>query len=229
MAIEAVIFDLDDTLYSEVQYVRSGLRAVAAKLAGPDYSADDVFVLMWRLFETGPRNRIFNETLRQLGRADSPQLIGELVAMYRCHRPVLSLEGKMKSFLNDLKARYKMGLLTDGFLPAQQLKVAALDIAGFFDAIIYTEELGREYWKPHPRAFEQMAQRLACAPQTCVYIADNPAKDFIAPRRLGWQTIQFIRPDSVHTSAAAAPDAAAPKTAYDLASLRSLLLSPADQ
>ncbi|MBN2210935.1 MAG: HAD family hydrolase [Sedimentisphaerales bacterium] len=226
MAIEAVIFDLDDTLYPEVQYVRSGFRAVASKLAGPDHSTNDVFDIMWRLFETGPRNRIFNETLRQLGQADNPQFIAELVAAYRCHRPSLTLEPEMKQLLIDLKSPYKLGILTDGYLPAQQLKVEALDIARFFDAIIYTEELGREYWKPSPRAFELMAEQLHCRPNECVYVADNPAKDFIAPNRLGWQTIQIVRSDGVHHGRLFAEGEIPDKTVDAISSLRELLLTP---
>ncbi len=44
--ITSVIFDLDDTLYSEKQYVRSGYKAVAKRM-GNKALADK----LWRYFE----------------------------------------------------------------------------------------------------------------------------------------------------------------------------------
>ena len=46
--IKSVIFDLDDTLYSEKQYVRSGYKAVAKRM-GNKALADK----LWTYFEKG--------------------------------------------------------------------------------------------------------------------------------------------------------------------------------
>ena len=70
--------------------------------------------------------------------------------------------------------------------------------------------LSTDYAKPHPGAFEQMAKRLDVQPGQCAYVADNPAKDFIAPNALGWTTIQITRPDGIYTGVRA-PDAAQAK------------------
>ena len=32
----------------------------------------------------------------------------------------------------------------------------------------------------------------------CVYVADNAAKDFVTPNRMGWLTVQILRPGRVH-------------------------------
>lgn len=212
--VAALVFDLDDTLYPETQYVRSGFRAVADHLAhspcpdrlAPDESRrEELFTRLWQAFETGPRHRVFNTVLRQLDRTDDPQLIAHLVALYRSHRPFLYLAPAVADMLRRLRGRYQLGLLTDGYLPAQKLKVEALGLADAFDCIIYTEQLGRQFWKPAPRAFELMAQQLGRPHQHCVYIADNPAKDFIAPNQLGWQTVQVRSGAIVHTSPAPPP------------------------
>jgi len=196
--IAALIFDLDDTLYPELQYVRSGFQVVAARLADDQHDRDTIGKMLWQTFQTGPRDRVFNTVLQQLNRADEPQVIDELVGVYRCHRPQLQLEFEVQALLAKLKRNYKLGLITDGFLPTQQLKVEALSLEHFFDHIIYTEQLGRQFWKPSPKAFELMAQTLDLNHSQCAYIADNPAKDFIAPNQLGWHTIQLLRPDRVH-------------------------------
>ncbi len=200
--VRAIVFDLDDTLYPEVQYVRSGFRVAAQRLAGSDCDAERVFDLLWQTFENGPRDRVFNTVLEQLGESDDPQVIAELVGLYRCHRPSLQLEPAVRGMLEQLHIKYKLGLITDGFLPAQKLKVETLQLDGIFDHIIYTEELGREFWKPSPKAFEMMSEAMNCSGQECVYIADNPSKDFIAPNQLGWQSVQVQRADRIHTDVA---------------------------
>jgi len=61
------------------------------------------------------------------------------------------------------------------------------------DAVILTDEWGRPFWKPHPRAFVELASRLAARPTDCVYVADNPEKDFQGPAAAGWRPSIWIR------------------------------------
>lgn len=63
--ITTVLFDLDDTLYDEVDFCRSGYRAVAAFLSGvPNLtaspSAEEIFAAFWREFEKGNRDKVFD-------------------------------------------------------------------------------------------------------------------------------------------------------------------------
>ncbi len=218
-SVKAIIFDMDDTLYSELDYVRSGYRAIASRLARPDWPAERIYDLMWHTFENGPRDRVFNIVLEKLGEADNPQVIAELVGQYRCHRPTLQLADSVKQLLSDLKPRYNLGLITDGFLPAQRLKIEALGIVENFDRIICTEELGREFWKPSTRAYKMMEQAFGVSGSQCMYIADNPGKDFVAPNKLNWHTIQVIRPDRVHSDRATALNGAAEAVIQDITDL----------
>jgi putative hydrolase of the HAD superfamily len=116
-----------------------------------------------------------------------------------------------------------LALLTDGFLPAQQLKVQALDIKKYFECIIYTEQLGREFWKPSPAGFEKLMQQLNAKPQTISYVADNEEKDFISLNKLGFLTIQLIRPARIHTAISAETGAAAQHTIHKISDLPALL------
>jgi putative hydrolase of the HAD superfamily len=36
-------------------------------------------------------------------------------------------------------------------------------------------------------------QLLSCKGKECVYVADNPLKDFITANKLGWMTVQICR------------------------------------
>ena len=103
-----------------------------------------------------------------------------------------------------LRPRYKLGLLSDGFLPAQRLKLDAIGLGKFFDAILFTEDIGREAWKPSTTGFDHIRQQLGLGHEACAYVADNPAKDFVAPNELGWLSVQWPRPGQVHSHKAAA-------------------------
>ena len=63
---------------------------------------------------------------------------------------------------------------------------------------IFTDQLGREFWKPHPRAFELITHWLDVDYDEAVYIADNPNKDFIAPNKLGMHSLRIKRHAGIH-------------------------------
>jgi len=119
--------------------------------------------------------------------------------------------------------KFTLALLTDGFLPAQQLKVQALGLEKYFKCIIFTEQFGREFWKQSPAGFEKLMETLNVKPQSMAYVADNQIKDFIAPNRLGFVTIQIIRPARLHSESSQEPDSVAQYTIHQISQLPPLL------
>ena len=223
--ITTVVFDLDDTLYDEVEYCRSGFASVSEFLAGLPAvpSAERIFDCLWKQFEAGNRAKTFNAALEQLGITYGDKLIGELIKLYRNHVPKIALPADSRNVLVQLSGKYTLALLTDGFLPAQQLKVQALGIEKYFECVIYTEQLGRDCWKPSSAGFKKLMESLNTEPKNIAYIADNEEKDFIAPNKLGFLTIQIIRPVRIHTSISDQPDAAARCVIHEISELSALL------
>lgn len=223
--ITTVVFDLDDTLYDEIDYCKSGFAAVAEFLAEPagTSSAGHIFTALWSEFTAGNHTRTFNAALDELEMSYDDKLVRELVDVYRNHVPKITLPEDSREVLGELSRKYTLALLTDGFLPAQQLKVRALGIEDCFESIVYTEELGREFWKPSPAGFERIMQDLDEQPQNMVYVADNEEKDFIAPNKMGFLTIQLIRPAGVHRSNSQQPNAAARVVAHQIRQLPAIL------
>jgi len=222
--ITTIAFDLDDTLYDEFDYCKSGFTAVADFLsarAEPLTSAD-IFNCLWAQFTGGDRKTTFNTALDKLAIAYDDKLIGELITTYRNHEPKITLPADAATLLDQLRGYYKMALLTDGFLPAQQLKVRALHIEEYFDCIVYTEQLGREFWKPSPVGFEKIMDQLDVPAEQIVYVADNERKDFIAPNRLGFMTVRIIRPAGIHEFTSPQPDAKADYVINELTELPDL-------
>jgi putative hydrolase of the HAD superfamily len=223
--ITTIVFDLDDTLYDELEYCKSGFDAVAHFLTKQfsNFSAENIFTALWRKFQTGNHTKTFNAALDALGIKYSPELITQCVQTYRNHNPKITLPKDSRDVLEQLSKKYTLALLTDGFLPAQKLKVRSLGIEKYFKSIIYTEEMGRDCWKPSPAGFEKLMKDLNAKPENCAYVADNPAKDFIAPNRLGFVTVQISRPNRIHPDLPADKDASPTHLIHKLTDLQPLL------
>ncbi len=201
-----VVFDVDDTLYLERDYVRSGFRAVDAHLR-ERHGAGGFFERAWAAFERGVRRRTFDEVLPALGLEPSEAMIGELVEVYRSHHPEISL---LPDALDALRAAREAGfavaVVTDGPEASQAAKVEALGLTRWADPIVLTARLGTGFAKPHPRAFERVQAHSGCRGAACLYVADNPAKDFAGPKRLGWRTLRVRRPGGLHAAAPSGGD-----------------------
>ena len=96
----------------------------------------------------------------------------------------------------------KTGIITDGHAIAQRQKLKAIQAEEYFDEIIVTDELGREYWKPHPKAFELIKGKLNVNFDEMVYVGDNPEKDFYISSIYPIETIRIVRPLSIYSCAA---------------------------
>lgn len=204
--LKALVFDLDDTLYAEESYVRSGFHAVAGWLEGAGLgSAGEVFADLWSAHAGGRRGRIFDDLLA--ARPECGQVTAaDLVQVYRAHAPDIGFYPGMEALLDEARNRsLGVAVISDGFLQAQQRKVQALELARWADPILLTDQWGRSFWKPNPRAFLEVQEAFQVGPAEIVYIGDNPAKDFQAPNRLGWQTIHLVMPDQVAAGQSAAP------------------------
>jgi putative hydrolase of the HAD superfamily len=223
--ITTVVFDLDDTLYDEIEYCKSGFLAVAQFLVNrfDGLTTERIYNIFWRQFAAGNHTRTFNAALDELQITSNDSIINEMVEIYRNHYPDIKLPQDSREILDKLSKKYTLGLLTDGFMPAQRQKVQALGIYKYFESIIYTEELGRDCWKPSPAGFTKIMNDLNTKPENTVYIADNEKKDFIAPNQLGILTVQLIRPARTHNFAGEGPDACAREIIYQINRLPALL------
>lgn len=191
-----LVFDIDDTLYLERSYVRSGFDAVGryleATMALPGLAED-----LWLDFIAGVRGDAFNRALLRHGIEADPKLISTLVEVYRTHFPTIDLAYDAHEFLGRLNGR-RAAAITDGPGESQRMKVAALGLERYLNPILVTAELGPGLSKPHHRAFQLIEDAFDVPPSRCIYIGDNPTKDFIAPLARGWTSIRVRRAASLH-------------------------------
>ena len=223
-----LIFDLDDTLYPERDYAIGGFRA-AAQWANTALGAHVSVDRMLALLDSGQLGKLFPATLGEAKPDHSADDLKAFIRAYGQHTPDLKLFDDAAEALAVWSARGPLGLITDGHAATQHSKIAALALQPRFQHIIATGALGpgREFHKPHPRAFELMQAELGAPGDRFVYVGDNLSKDFVAPNALGWTSIWIDRPAHralrihKHTEA---PDGGAPhETIHDLGELPRLL------
>jgi putative hydrolase of the HAD superfamily len=203
-----IVFDLDDTLYPERAYAMSGFVAVAEAFADRFGNPTDAAAEMSRLFDTEHRGHVFDEICRLSGMSPDPQLIGAMVEVYRRHPPRIKPHPDADAAIQRLARRARLALISDGPLIMQEAKVAALSLRSRIELVVFTDQWGRSFWKPHPRAFEHVQDHFGADGESCTYIADNAKKDFLAPRALGWRTVQIQRPGGIYTELPPAPGGA---------------------
>ena len=194
MSIKALLFDLDDTLYDEKQFVKSGFIKVAEFIEDKfKINKKDFYKILIDIFNGGSRGNIFNLALEKVNVTYKENIILTMVKIYREHNPKIRLAEDVKSLLIKLKGIYSLGIITDGYYEVQKKKVQALRLEKMFDSIIYTDEHGREYWKPNVFGYKLALKELEdILPGEAVYIGDNPHKDFIGAKKIGITTVRVI-------------------------------------
>jgi putative hydrolase of the HAD superfamily len=195
--IESIVFDLDDTLFPEQEFVKSGFKAVDDWVL-KNYCVKNFYQIALCFFERGERGGIFDLTLKSLNIKYNPSTISELVGIYRNHEPKISLFDDAKEIIDHYKNRKKLGIITDGYLKVQRSKVRSLGIQEDFDAVIYSDLYGSTGWKPSPKPYQKAMDLLNCLGSQCIYVGDNPIKDFITAKVLGWRTVQVCRENGIH-------------------------------
>jgi putative hydrolase of the HAD superfamily len=186
-----LVFDFDDTLVPELDFNLSGLRAVGAHVE-VEYKLEGFTEQLIRKFKAGRNPRLFNECLLELGREDLMEYIADWVNLYRTHPCELHPYADAAKFLSEVHSQHRLALITDGPALMQLNKINSFGMKKLFSKIVVTDELGRQFWKPSERPYQEV-QNAFQDERSFVYFGDNPQKDFLAPNRLGWRTVHINR------------------------------------
>jgi len=192
--MDAILFDLDNTLYPEIDFVKSGFREVSRYIA-LRYNLKEEVILnkMINIMKRNGRGRIFDILLKELN-IFSPEKVQLFIYIYRSHMPDIKLYEHTLRTLKELKnMSIKIGLVTDGMASVQRNKVITLGLEKYFDVIIYTDQLGKEFWKPSLIPFKIVLELLEVKPCKAGYVGDDISKDFYAPNSMGMLSIQVKR------------------------------------
>lgn len=201
MKNKIIVFDLDDTLISEKDYIDSGFRNVSNIFAQRyNLSSEDVYSTMKNLFQEDT-NKIFNRLFENYKIFYDDIDIRKLVKLYREHTPNINLLEDARLVLESLRRNnIKIGIITDGYKETQNKKIEVLNLENIVEKIIVTDELGKEYWKPDKRSFEMMKKYFGVEYSEMIYVGDNLKKDFLAPNELGMLSIQIERKEGIYSN-----------------------------
>ena len=193
MCKKVVCFDLDDTLYKEIDFLKSGYRKVAG-LVAKQYGCDarTIYDQLLRWYYNG--DNAFACMNEEYGFGNP---INEYLDIYRYHHPTITLSEETKDTLFKLKEEdVVLGIITDGREITQKQKVEALGLDQWIPMEMVEINEDKKYFKPNHWSYDRMM--LKCYEKypdndfTFYYVGDNTEKDFIAPNELGWTSICLL-------------------------------------
>lgn len=179
-ALDAVVFDLDDTIYPHWYFVAEACRDAAYRFEAATGKPHRWFLsrALHRFWRNGPQdNTIFSDLVKQ-AKCKKRGIVEELVTAFRNHKPLLIPHDDVVEGLRMLRKKdIKLGLLTDGHAKTQKRKIAALGIGDLFDVIKISGELPGNVGKPDGRVFKAMLRALGVHPCSACHIGDDPVRD----------------------------------------------------
>lgn len=188
-----VIFDLDDTLYKEIDFLKSAYHEIAFIVAERG-GVGDIYEQMLSLYieKQDVFQYVEEKTKGQINKE-------ELLRLYRCHVPNICLNGDTKKCLNMLHdSGILLGIITDGRSLTQRNKIRALGLEQWIldENILISEEFGFE--KPSQENFLYFERKYPN--MRYFYVGNSPIKDFKGANELGWTTICLLNSgDEIHT------------------------------
>lgn len=197
--IRCVGFDLDGTLYDEFVFIRQAYHAILQESATlfADYAPAFAYMLDRWLEKGSSYCRIFDEAFRRFG-CDQSQLepfIAQALKIFRQFQPELALAERNRHLLTCFQGRFDMFVISDGSPALQRNKFRALGLDDFFtpNRVLFTGDLGPDFYKPNAAAFARMD--LSCAPSEVVYFGDRSIdKEFCGRVGIHYQRVYNMVP-----------------------------------
>lgn len=217
-SVKAIYFDLDDTLCGYWEASKFGLRR-AFELHGPEGYTPVEMVQHWAatfrefgstLKQTGwypiylkesepTRTEQMRLTLLHIGIADDERAKRLSQAYMEERDSALRLFDDAIEVLDKLKAKYPMGLMTNGPADLQRMEIATLGIEKYFDHIFIEGEMGEG--KPKPSVFRRAEDAMNASGAELLFVGNSYAHDIQPAIEAGWKTAWIRRPTDVPPSA----------------------------
>lgn len=209
---DALLFDLDDTLFNHSYCYKQAIRDIVKCHNGLGHVDEESFIStflkinqeLWKDFQS---NKIsFRElslkrlrmTFNQFSVNAGKEEIETINEIYHGNYlknivPVLQI----KQLIEQIKGSFKVGIVTNGTSYNAYKKVQRLELNNIFndEQIIVSEEIG--YSKPQPQIFRHALERFRISPERTLFIGDNYYTDMCGANRAGMDTL-WINPDELN-------------------------------
>jgi putative hydrolase of the HAD superfamily len=200
----AVLFDLDDTLFDHLGGARAALEAVQAchgclsamPFAALEQAHGAVLeelhreVLAGRIALDDARRERFRRLLVAAGGDATWEAADAAARAYRDrYLETRSAVAGAAALLRAVKARARVGIVSNNLLAEQQDKLRVCGLEAWVDVLVVSEEAGVA--KPDPAIFHLALGRLACEPRDAVMIGDSWAADIAGAAAAGIPAVWF--------------------------------------
>ncbi|MBO6777661.1 MAG: HAD family hydrolase [Marinibacterium sp.] len=190
--VEAVLFDLDETLLDRASSVKA---FVTQQFSGEFGTFENAEALANRFTVLDDRNNghkasVYRQIFAEMG-LDCPDIwCGFLQDFESNSWRYARSHDAMRSTLWSLgNAGMRLGLITNGETHLQLRSILALDLDLLVDTYLISESECLR--KPDAEIFLRAAERLHVAPRNCAFVGDTPQTDMIGARQVGMRTIWF--------------------------------------
>jgi YjjG family noncanonical pyrimidine nucleotidase len=195
-----VLFDADDTLFHFDSF--SGLKNLfstyGVEFTQSEYQEYQTINLpLWVEYQNGKisadtlKERRFEAWGERLNVA--PKVLNRrfLLAMADLCTP---MDG-VKELLSHLHGQARMGIITNGFVDLQEIRLERTGIRSFFDLLVISEQVG--FAKPDPEIFSYALTQMGKPdPSRVLMIGDNPHSDILGGTRAGLDTL-WVNPKKI--------------------------------
>lgn len=191
--IQAVFFDMDDTIYDTSGFAAIARRAAVKAMVhnGLQCSEEEGYEQLMDIIKEKGSNygRHFNILVEQInGKEDPLIIVNGIITYHNTKFAMLKLEPESFSILLYLKSQgYKVGLITNGKQLKQWEKLVRLGVYPFFDDVVTSESVGVE--KPDPEIFNIAMERLNITAGTSLMIGNNFDVDIVGACNAGMQAM----------------------------------------
>ncbi|MDY7992502.1 HAD family hydrolase [Paenibacillus polymyxa] len=194
MSIEAIIFDLDNTLIHRKQAFAAYTECFIERFIVAEEPAIRAAVVeQIRLADQdGYRDKreLYTELHADLELKNPDTSVQEMLGFWygEFHKFTVLMDGA-KEVLSELRSRgLKLGIITNGSLRTQQAKIDRVMLREYVDSIIVSG--GVNIQKPNPRIFELALNELGIVdPGHACYVGDHPTNDIRGAQSAGLHTI----------------------------------------
>jgi len=191
--IDAVIFDLDNTLTDFMRAKEQSIRAAALAMvdAGLHLPPAEVTERIFAIYkERGiEHQRVFDLFLEEtMGRVEDRILAAAVVAYRRARDGALVTYPHAKMVLNQLlKEGYKLAVVSDAPRFEAWVRLVYLGLQHTFDLVLTFDDTGHH--KPDPTPFRMALEKLDVQPGRAVIIGDWKERDILGGRNAGLHTV----------------------------------------
>lgn len=191
--IQAVFFDMDDTLYDTSGFASIARRAAVKSMVhnGLQCSEEEGYEhLMEIVREKGSNySKHFNILTNDINGSEDPLIIvNGIITYHNTKFAMLKLQPDSFAILLYLKSKgYKVGLITNGKEFKQWEKLIRLGLYPFFDEIVTSESVGVE--KPDAKIYQIAMDRLNVTKGTSVMVGNNFDVDIMGAYNAGMQSM----------------------------------------